>query len=430
MFNFIKVFRSTIIKNFLIYSLGSILLKSISVFIAPIIMRILTPADYGLLSLVTSFINILVAIAGLGLRQLLSIEYFHCSTCKRKSIVNDIVIVYIAIMVPVFIFLFLNMRTINNYIFLNKAYASLIAVSLLIVFFRFFNELFYQIMQYRAIAFKLTVVQIFAAILMFSLNLLFVYSFRLGVLGFFMAQLISIVTVSLLGILFYFGQSYHISLCIAYSLSKAGFYVRKGLPFIPRMLFAWILAVGDRWVLAKYSTLSNVGIYSVADMFGQLFQFIVLIPITYAYLPPLFEKFAANKKNILKVEKWNQKNMLTCMVIMFVLVSIGYFILRPLVYVLIPQKYNQSFVYVWFLLIGQIFLLGSYFASAFLQFQKRIHFLVISLLVPAGVNILLNIILIPRFHIWGCVFATVISYLFYFVITVFYNWYIQKKCFF
>ena len=71
--------------------------------------------------------------------------------------------------------------------------------------------------------------------------------------------------------------------------------------------------------------------------------------------------------------------------------------------------------------MGQVFLLGSYFASAIIQFRKQTAFLAVALLIPACLNIALNYLLIAPFGILGCSLATMLSYLAYFQITLWHS---------
>jgi len=408
----------------MIYSCGAFFLKGISVLLAPIIMRILTPADYGLLALITSFINIVFTVAGLGLRQFLMIEYFHFDDIGRKKIVNDVIFVYLLCMLPVFILLFFSTSLINKFIFFDKVNNFLISLCLSIAFMKFFVELFFQILQYAGQAFILTMLQVVLALVIVGLNLLFLCVFGWGIVSIVFSQWVSIFLLLLIFIYFYINQFYYMYLNFLTSVKKSLFYVKGGLPFIPKILFAWILAVGDRWILAKYGTLSDVGIYSVADMFGQLFQMVVIIPVSYAYFPYLMNRFAKYKQSraeLLCIVRWNYRNMFFVMGALFILVTLGVTVLKPLVCIIIPTSYHRAFKYVWLLLIGYIFYLGTYFSTGLLHFQKKVYFLVFALLVPALCNIILNIILIPHFAIWGCVIATVLSYMFYFILVLLYK---------
>ena len=70
-------FRSEVVKNFFIYSVGAIALKGISFFLLPVYTRVLTTSEYGQLDLINTFIVILATITGLGLNQVVFINYYQ-----------------------------------------------------------------------------------------------------------------------------------------------------------------------------------------------------------------------------------------------------------------------------------------------------------------------------------------------------------------
>jgi hypothetical protein len=115
-----------LVTNFFIYAFGAFLLNAINVIMAPIIMRVLSPQNYGFLSLVTNFIEIVSTCVGLGLRQLMTIEYFHHDIINRKKLVTEIVTIYSILMFPAFLILILGQDFINKFIFAGKAYSWLI----------------------------------------------------------------------------------------------------------------------------------------------------------------------------------------------------------------------------------------------------------------------------------------------------------------
>ena len=86
-----------------------------------------------------------------------------------------------------------------------------------------------------------------------------------------------------------------------------------------------------------------------------------------------------------------------------------------------PPTYYAAIPYILVLLLGQIFLLGSYFAATLIQFHKKSYFLAFALALPAIINLLLNLLLTPYFGIYGCTAATLISYFIYFMIMYLYN---------
>jgi O-antigen/teichoic acid export membrane protein len=418
---------SDLIKNFLIYSFGSIILRSISILLAPITLTLLSPSDYGLLSLVMSFTNIFVVFLGLGLRQVFSIEFFHHDEVGQKKIINDILAIYAVVSVPLIILMLFNLPSINSYIFMGAANNILISISLLFCFLYFFVELFYQVLQYQSKALQLTLLQTSIALITISCNLLFLYIFRYGVEGLMIGYIIGMIIVFFIALYNYIKNNYWNTFQFKKNIAKTSYYLKLGFPFMPSILFGWILSSGNRWFLARYASLHDVGIYALADTFSSLYQMIILYPMSGAYLPYLFKKYADNKHDLINVETWNKKNMHISMLCMAILITLGYIACKPLAYKILPIKYYDAINYVWLILISNIFLMGTYFASSFIQYHKKTYFLAFALCIPALINIMLNFLLVKFFAIYGCVIASLFSYISYFMITLFYNNYLCKK---
>ncbi|MCL4361609.1 oligosaccharide flippase family protein [Candidatus Dependentiae bacterium] len=415
-----------IIKNFFIYSGGAMLVKALSALSIPFTLAFLSTTEYGLLSIVNNFTNILSILIGFGLRQVFWIEYFHCEKNQIKKMINDLIFLYLIIDIPIFFFLLANIKIINKYIFFNFADPSLIICTLAIVFFSFFNEFFYQALKYQQSARLYTILQITNSVISILLSFFLIVYFKLSVLGVVVANLIGILPIIFIGFYLYLKKNCHNKFSFP-ETNQMKNYLKTGLTFIPSMIFAWLMSSSDRFILAKLSSLSDVGIYSLADSFGQLYYLIILQPLSGSYLPDLYEQFANNKNNILDVEKYNKKIMFYSMLIMFVLITGGYGIVKFFLKYILPPKYCSVTDYIWFILVGYIFLMGTYFTTAIIQFKKHKLFLAISFCLPAIINVILNFILIPYFKIYGCIISTLISYVAYFLITFFYNLYILKN---
>ena len=149
---------------------------------------------------------------------------------------------------------------------------------------------------------------------------------------------------------------------------------------------------------------------------------LIIYPLSCSYLPILFKRYAQNKENIPLVERWNKKNMYMCMMAMAIVITLGYIACKPLALKILPFKYHAVLNYGWYILMGNIFLMGTTFASCLIQFYKKTYFLALAICLPALLNIVLNIILIPYWGIYGSVWATMISYICYFALTMFYSY--------
>jgi len=421
------LFNSPILKNFLIYSCGSIMLRGIAIFLAPITLNILSPAAYGLFSLVTSFNNIFIACIGLGLRQVFYIEYFHCDDVERKSMTNIILGIYVVVVTPIIALCACNTHILNSYVFNNNASSAIVVLCLAYSFIFFFVELFYQHLQYASKALPLTMLQITAALTTLSCTVFFLWWMRLGIIGILCGYIIGMFGSLSLALYWYMKENYWVAFSFKQTKEKFFSYIILGLPFIPSILFAWALSSGDKWVLTHYATLHDVGIYAIADAFSQLFYMVVLYPLGSSYVPWLFSSFAQNKDDLMSVERKNRKMMYVTMMCTALLITIGYILGKPIIYWALPHHYHESVQYIWLILMGNVFLMGTYFASGIIQFHKKTYFLAFALCIPALTNIGLNILLIPYFGIYGCAGATLLAYIGYFLLTLWYNKSLCKK---
>src|ERR1700722_17166027 len=132
--------QSSIVKNFFIYSFGHIILRSISIIMMPFALALLSPSQYGLLSLAISFANIFIVFLSFGLRQVFAIEYFHHDELGQKRILNEVITLFIIFSVAVLIALSFNMEIINRIIFVGQASHQLIGLTFIFCFFYFFSE--------------------------------------------------------------------------------------------------------------------------------------------------------------------------------------------------------------------------------------------------------------------------------------------------
>lgn len=422
-----SLYHSPVIKDFFTYSCGAILLRAITLFLAPLILRAISPEEYGVLALINSCIAIVAPIIGLGLRQVLMLEYFHCVGSNRQQLVNDIIIAYLCCCVPLCVLFYVMRTQLQHYFWQGSLHEGLVLLALAQMGIYFFVELVYQLLGYERKVRVLIGLQMSVALITIGCSLFFVLQLQSGIVGILAGQCVGSAIAVCFGIYCYYKGHYHKALFCAASIKKMIYYIKYGVPFIPGMIFAWLLASGNRWFLARYGTLHDVGIYAITDTFVQLFQVLVLLPWSASYLPYILTNYAQNPDALLVVERRNQMWMYGAMISVALMIICAYISCTPILMWLLPVAYHPAIDYIWPLLMGYVFLLGSYFASSFIQFHKKNCFLAFAFCIPAALNGLLNCILIPSFGLYGCATATLISYAVYFSIILGYNYRLQKE---
>jgi O-antigen/teichoic acid export membrane protein len=163
----------------------------------------------------------------------------------------------------------------------------------------------------------------------------------------------------------------------------------------------------DLFVIKKYMALSDVGIYNLAySIFTNITMFIMII---YTVCMPLIVEYRTTKKfHMIR----NHFKMAPFFVIAWIiLVFAGLLLSKHLVPLLFSSKYVDSVAPFNILLVGSIF----YFVSIYLlpisnAFDLVLYAQIINL-IKAGVNIVGDLILVPKFGIIGAAYGTAIAYL-------------------
>lgn len=408
----LDISKSEVVKNFLIYSFGAVLLKGISFFLLPIYTRVLTTAEYGQLDIIDTFIAILSTIFGLGLNQVIFINYYHLNKSKRLRFITNILITYVLLVTPVMLILSLRTDMLNLYLFKSELTKNIVLISLLSVYTSFFVSAFFSALRISRRAKFLTIVQVGTALFAAAMNIYLVWYLKKGVIAIILTNLVVQIITMLIAAIAYLNKTRDIDLSLHRSEVKE--YVTLGLPFVPGALAAWALAGVSRWLLLEYTTLAQVGIYGLAFKFGMLVRTTFLMSFSSSYQPKLFSRY---KEDIKKAEKYNNRILRYYLLFGFVGILLIFPIFKPIFNIFIGKDFQESYQYLFVILLAFFFYGASEIACNRLLYTKKVIILTSIAVLSALVNIALNVIFIPKFKIWAASISLLLSYLFLFLIT-------------
>lgn len=175
-------------------------------------------------------------------------------------------------------------------------------------------------------------------------------------------------------------------------------------PFVFHGLATNLLGNADKFILERFMTLNEVGIYTLAYAIGSTISF-AYIGIS-VFLEPLIYKETNSKKRALLLNKY-----------LFLAISFGlfaYIIISILSVYILPQFYSSkySLAYQYVPYIASAFLLQPYYFISnykMIYDKKSLRIATISV-ISATINIVLNILLIPKYGIYAAVVLTFIAY--------------------
>lgn len=198
-------------------------------------------------------------------------------------------------------------------------------------------------------------------------------------------------------------------------------FLRFGLPLIPTGYAMWGLNWIDRIFLVQYSTLSEIGIYSL--VYGLGYAIIQL------FVNPIWSMYANTASELYSHKKYDDLQKLfdqsISLILLLTLPSIaGLVVLGDrLLMILAPPEFLPGAPLMAIVTVGYLFhMLGSYFDIT-LGLAHRQHLSTFSILIAFGVNLVLNILLIPHYSILGAAIATSIAFFVQFLASL---WWAQK----
>jgi len=393
-------------KHSVIYGLGDFLSKSIGFILIPVYTHYLSTAEYGTLELLDLTSYIIGLLLAMGIAQSVVRYYYEYEDQERKNQVISIAMITIwTVSIVVLCILFYFSGNISNIVFKSPDYSHLLNIIFITMVINLSNEIPTTLLRIQQRSVFFVIVSLSRLVINLVLNILFIVHFEMGVLGILYGGLIASAVTGVFLTIYTLRQT-----GITYSKNITMAMLKYGLPLVGSWFGMFILNFGDRFLLQRMTSLSDVGIYSLAYKFGMLPNVLVLGPFQRIWAPKQFE--------VVKEPDAKPTYGLVFTYFIFVQLFIGLGILvliRDVITIIADPEYHSAHQYVSLILISYLF----YGAYAFTQFgillKKKTKYLGITALIGAALNVSLNLLLIPRLQTWGAAIATVSSFAFLFI---------------
>ena len=233
------------------------------------------------------------------------------------------------------------------------------------------------------------------------LNILFIVTFKLGVNGLLWSNIIANTATAV--IMFY---KLHLPQFVSkkdFSRETLGKMIRYSAPLVPNNLSWVIISLSDRLMLTQITGADANGIYAVANKFPNI------VYTCYGFFSTAWKESAAR---ILKEENKSQYYNSIYKDVKFFLKAIvlGLIAIMPLAFpLLVNESYNDAYKYIPILIISIYYTNMSNFYGGIFTAYKNTKIMGSTTAVAAVINIVINIIFIPKFGIYAATFSTLIS---------------------
>ncbi len=385
----------------LIYGLGDAATRVAALLLLPIYTRLLSPDDYGKLAICTLFATVMGLILDFGQRTTFFRFYFDNDEPAARRRLTGTVLIFLlvsaAVMLLPLIWFFPGLA---SPLVKDVALFPLIQIALLTTFFDLGSTIPFAIFRAKQYAVQYAVLSLARFLISVSLGVTGVVILRWGVLGLIYANLAT-------SVLFFM-------ICLALTareiewtvdLSLLRRLLRFGLPLVPAGLAYWALNLSDRFFLQKYADLGQVGIYALSYSIAGVLHMIMGWFNT-AYAPYCYS--LAKDQNARTV----YASMMVYSLTALTLIGLGLSLLAPeILAVLTPPQFHGAARVIPLVVLSYLFFEMYYLISFGLDLTMKTSYAPIIIGIGALINLILNLILIPRFGMMGAATATVLSYM-------------------
>lgn len=249
-------------------------------------------------------------------------------------------------------------------------------------------------------------------VLVILFNLLFLGVMHLGVTGYVLAIILSDACSSIF--LFSISKLHRFIDFRKMEWPVLGSMLRYAIPLIPSAVFWWITNVSDHFLVTGMLGAEANGVYVISYK----------IPTIITLLSSIFTdawQLSAVTEDQKDRDRFFSNIFSVYSALIFTAASGLILLAKPMVYMLVAGKpgYYAAWQYVPLLLLATSFSCLVLFLGSVYMLERRSARTLVTTAAGALINIVLNILLIPKFGVYGAAFATFFSYFCVFIIRIF-----------
>ena len=379
-------------RNFkitLAYFIGNVFDKALAFLTIPIFTKLLNPTEYGIVGTYLSWVGVLSVVITLSLGNSIrtAVTDFPGEEKKYISSVSFVIMTFIIVLVSLLI-------GFSNYL-----------VLIICCCFHSYGSSIIMAVQWKNMMkleyIKRTLLQSLPNLIVVALSILLILSLKDNKFyGRIFAFTIVYGALSILLVVYYFakGKCYLNKKYLLYSLSFS-------IPIIFHSLSSIVLAQSDRIMISMLYTTSETetGLYTLAYQFGMV-PIVVMTTLENVWIPWFTKEMESNNSSKVKT-----------MVIPYILVVAFVCVLLMLVSpevlkIMSSSDYYSATIMIAPVIFGHFLMFVSSILIDYEYYKKQTIIISISTLIAAIVNIVLNLILIPKFGGLAAAYTTAISY--------------------
>lgn len=387
-------------KSTLVYGMGQIVLRFISLLLLPLFTSYLTPAEYGISAILGLLTMVVTPVFTLGLGTSIGICYFDGNEPghRDRTIWTSFVILTASTLVLAILGLVFA-RGISVLAFQTPEYEYFVRLSTISVCLSILITPLMLHLQLEERAFSYVVITVTVGLASIAMSVFFVVNRHMGLEGVLVATVLS----QALSFVLFMGASLR-GMAWGISLLTGRALLRLGVPLVPSFAFLFIVLQGNKYILQWTNGLDVVGVYNVGFNIGSVMNLLV-VAFTTAWTP-FFLSFSSKQAEA----KSLFGRLVTYYVFGFGAVSLLFYAgAKPLVLLMTAPGFHGAWAIVGPTATAQ-FLTGVFsLILPGMYFAQEVKYVVIVQAVASIAAVVAGLLLIPRLGADGAALTLVIG---------------------
>ena len=361
----------------------------------PIFTRLLSPDEYGLLSIFKSLVGIFTVLLGFNVWGTVTRYYHEENNDFDKFLGSNLLFVFIVNLFLMSI-LFLFKKEVASFLDISSyLFIFIILISVFTVIIKIFLSYLQTSKQSKIYAF----ISVGKSIFVLALSIILMYILEDSkYFGRVYAQFFIVLIFSNI-IIYFFKDVFEFD----FKLKHIKYSLKIGIPLIPHTLSHFILSHFDKIIINQLTGATNTGVYSFAYNVGMIMS-VVVLGMNKAWVPIFYENLRDNNYDKINNLAYKYSKYICIIAIILILFS------KEIVIIMSDKSYYSALSLIPIIILGYVgvFLYTLYANYSF--YRKKTILISLNTFIAGTTNIGLNYLLIPKFGYTIAAYTTLFSY--------------------
>jgi len=375
--------------------------KGIVFLTIPIFTYLLTPEDYGVISIYAAVISILIVFMGLNIHVAIQRKY-HEEENDFNEFLGTNIVFFVILNILLILLFFLSRNYLASFFAMDE---DILFIAIIVSSFSVFLQVELSYLQTSQQSKKYVTILVIRNILLTLGAIVWIYILDDNR---YLGKIYSELLIMFVMFIFVIHDIFKLSK-FNFNIKFIKYSLSYGIPLIPHTLAGLILLLSDRIIINQLLGSYETGLYSFAFNVGMIMS-VFVTSFNNAWIPIFYKYLKEKSYNVIQNSADNYVKIIFIVTLVLILFS------KEIVIIIADDRYYESLKIVPIIIFGftMVYLYTLFANYAF--YRKRTGLISLFTLIAAAINIGLNYLFIPIYGYEAAAWTTLFSYFILFLL--------------